>query len=276
MVDHSESAKDSPTLGEVFNTPPPPPNYSEVADAADHSDDHIGDNHSDGPNEDSEVANTADHSNDHTGDNQSDGPNEDSEVADGADHYDDPTGDTRVAASEPHLIDSAKAFSVHDPKGIQLEVDLSHWFNTRDSQVQQTHTTVEPSAETESNGQDHHMITSLKSKSTPVNHMSLLEAKGTIVKEPQIISEALREEEWEGNGENVSSVNDNNESYHLSATIKNMKAINLVVDLNHNMLTSLSSQDMINNTKEGELLDNMKVANIEVDDMRDTQQDSDK
>ncbi|OIT19241.1 hypothetical protein A4A49_41953 [Nicotiana attenuata] len=81
--------------------------------------------------------------------------------------------------------------------GIQLKVDLSHWFNTepnQDTQVIPIQATPADDAEPlehTSNAQSHYMITRQKSKYMPVRHMCMVAAK-----EPHTINEALSSLEW--------------------------------------------------------------------------------
>ncbi|XP_019239916.1 PREDICTED: uncharacterized protein LOC109219897 [Nicotiana attenuata] len=117
-----------------------------------------------------------------------------------------PTGTDDVMTAESEepnssAQDSASSdsnvFSIYDPQGVQLEVDLSRWFNTEPNQdtqaitIQATPTDdAEPTQHT-SNSQSHHMVTQQKSKYMPVRHMCLVAAK-----EPQTINVALSSPEW--------------------------------------------------------------------------------
>ncbi|MCD9643418.1 hypothetical protein HAX54_030884 [Datura stramonium] len=89
------------------------------------------------------------------------------------------SSDDEVVESQSINAPHPNVFSVIDPQGIQLEVDLSGWFNTSSPQSE-----VSTSTETECihsttdsivpKNQGHHMVTRHKEKSSPVAHMFLL------------------------------------------------------------------------------------------------------
>ncbi|MCD9643162.1 hypothetical protein HAX54_030381 [Datura stramonium] len=83
-----------------------------------------------------------------------------------------------------------------------------------------------------------------KNKKNTMNEQKIVEETGLDRKEE--CSDTILEE----TGENL---HENNESSILPSNIKNMSPINLVVDLNDNILTSFSPQDMVNNTDKEEV-----------------------
>ncbi|MCD7457662.1 hypothetical protein HAX54_035695 [Datura stramonium] len=83
---------------------------------------------------------------------------------------------------------------VHDPQGIQLQVDLSKWFHSNHNDSVVPSSRVSRDTKEEEAAGSHHMVTRTKSKKLPIIHVSFT-TEGSSV-EPKTVSQALATPHW--------------------------------------------------------------------------------
>ncbi|MCD7462312.1 hypothetical protein HAX54_048220 [Datura stramonium] len=117
-----------------------------------------------------------------------------------SEEHDSPKEDHSINNDEQNVENSrnnqlvGESVTVHDPQGIQLQVDLSKLFLTNQNDSVVPSSRVSRDTEQEEAAGSHHMVTRKKSNKLLITHVSLT-AEGSNV-EPKTISQALATPHW--------------------------------------------------------------------------------